>query len=382
MSTESGNTTPLTFSLDIHHISQIPDYIERQNYVLNLFDKMNDADIDLEDYYGMMTTADAYANSLVDSPEPQPYLSQVNVTDDVTLSQEIVEHRAYAQAVYPSNTFHREWQFAVEKELNSLTENNKWTLVPMPSDMHIIGCLWIFKLKRDSSGRILKFKARVCARGDQDTYEIDYSETFAPTLRYTTLRVLQSIACSFDLEIEQFDVVIAFLKAHVDYDIYMCSPHGLKVISPNGVKLVCKFNKSLYGVKQAPRSWQSLLSSWLVSCGFRQSKTDPSLYTMIHDGHLFALAVYVDDCLLIGKQSKMLTLLRHDFSSRFKIEDLGPAAWILGCNIIRNRSRVTFYLVQNQYLNDVLQKFGMSECTQLSTPMSTNPSKSVTTAIC
>jgi len=72
----------------------------------------------------------------------------------------------------------------------------------MPLDKHIFGCLWILKIKRDSSGWILKFKAHVCARGDQQTYEIDYNETFAPTLRYTTLRVLLSIACSFDLEIE------------------------------------------------------------------------------------------------------------------------------------------------------------------------------------
>jgi len=71
----------------------------------------------------------------------------------------------------------------------------------MPSYKKIIGCLWIFKVKRDSDGRILKFKARVCARGDQQTYEVDYNETFAPTLRYTTLRMLLSIASSFDLEI-------------------------------------------------------------------------------------------------------------------------------------------------------------------------------------
>jgi len=96
--------------------------------------------------------------------------------------------------------------------------------------MHIIGCLSIFKIKRDSRGRILKFKARVCARGDQHTYEIDYNETFAPTLRYTTLRALLSLACSFDFEIEQFDVVSAFLNARVDDDIYMHSPLGLKIV--------------------------------------------------------------------------------------------------------------------------------------------------------
>ena len=184
------------------------------------------------------------------------------------MSQEFVEPRSYAHAVNPSNKFHKEWQFAVQKKLNSLTTNNTWTLVPMAFDKHIIRCLWILKIKRDSSGRILKFKARVCARGDQQTYEIDYKETFAPTRWYTTLRVLLSIACSFDLEIEPFDVVTTFLNAHVDEGIYMYSPPGLKFVYPNEVKLVCKLSKSLYGIKQTPRSWRSLLSSWLISYGF------------------------------------------------------------------------------------------------------------------
>jgi hypothetical protein len=96
----------------------------------------------------------------------------------------------------------------------------------MPLDKRVIGSLWIFKLKRDSNGKVLKFKARVCARGDQQTYEVDYNDTFAPTLRYTTLRVLLSLACSLDLEIEKFDVVTAFLNVDVAEDIYMHPPPG------------------------------------------------------------------------------------------------------------------------------------------------------------
>jgi hypothetical protein len=108
-SVESGNTTPLTCASYIHCITPIPDSIERQDYVLNLFHKVDDADIDLEDYCGIMAEADAHhADSFVDSPEPQAYFSEVNITDDITLSHEIVEPRMYAQAVHSSNTFHRE----------------------------------------------------------------------------------------------------------------------------------------------------------------------------------------------------------------------------------------------------------------------------------
>ena len=150
----------------------------------------------------------------------------------------------------------------------------------MPLDKRVIGSLWIFKLKRDSNGKVLKC---VCARGDQQTYEVDYNETFAPTLRYTTLRVLLLLACSLDLEIEQFDVVTAFLNADVDEDIYMYPPPGLTGTSTHGQRLVCKLKRSLYGIKQTPRSWQALLSSWLLSYGFCQSKADPSLYTLLRN---------------------------------------------------------------------------------------------------
>jgi len=77
----------------------------------------------------------------------------------------------------------------------------------------------------------------------------------------------------------------------------------------------------------------------------------------------FRHGLITNNGLLIGKQRRILTLFEQDFSSRFKIEDLGPAFWILGCNIIRNRSCGTLHLVQTQYLKGVLQEFGMSECT-------------------
>jgi len=73
--------------------------------------------------------------------------------------------------------------------------------------------------------------------------------------------------------------------------------------------------------KQAPKPWQTLLSSWLISYGFCQSKSDPSLYTLIHDGHMFAQVAYVDECLLIEKKCKFLKVFKHNFylDLKFKI---------------------------------------------------------------
>ena len=85
--------------------------------------------------------------------------------------------------------------------------------------MRVIGCSWKYTVKRASSGSILKYKARLVARGDMQ--DLDYTSVFAPTYRYNTLRVLLALACYHDLEIEQMDVVTAFLNADVTSDIYM-----------------------------------------------------------------------------------------------------------------------------------------------------------------
>ncbi len=95
----------------------------------------------------LVTDVDAHADSLVDFPEPQAYFSHVTVTNTFTSRQEIVEPRTYAQAIHPSNKFHKEWQFANGKELDSFTQNNTRTFVLMLVDKHIIGCLWIYTTK-------------------------------------------------------------------------------------------------------------------------------------------------------------------------------------------------------------------------------------------
>ena len=93
------------------------------------------------------------------------------------------------------------------------------------------------------------------------------------------------------------------------------------------------------------------------------------MYTLLRNDQLFALTIYVDDFLLIGRNCQFLVDFKHDFSFRFKMEDLGPASWILGCSIIRDKSRGTLSLGQTQYFKDVLSDFGMSECSSVSTPM-------------
>jgi hypothetical protein len=266
-----------------------------------------------------------------------------------------------------------QWTKAIASEYQSHIANKTWSLVDYPQNAKIIGSMWRFKVKRDADGSIIKYKARLCARGDQQTSGVDYSETFAPTVRYTTLRVLLALACYHDLEVEQFDVVSAFLNADVQETVYMHQPEGFHQFDPNGRKMVCKLNRALYGIKQAPRAWNSCVTEWLENYGFSQSRVDPGIYTTIYKGHLYVLAIYVDDCLLIGRSGSFIVDFKRDFSAEFKIEDLGPVSWLLGCSIERDRKLRTLCIRQRQYIVDILDLFNMSDCMSVGTPMTTKP---------
>jgi histone deacetylase 1/2 len=190
------------------------------------------------------------------------------------------------------------WEKAIESEYLSLITNLTWDLVKYSGTMKVIGCMWKFKLKRDTSGSIKKYKARMVARGDQQ--EPDWNSVFAPTVRYTSLRVILAIACCNDWEIEQMDVVSAFLNANVESEIYMEQPEGYIAYGDKGQPLVCHLRKALYGIREAPKAWNSLVTEWLVDYGFTQSLVDPGVFTFNHGPLLYIVALYVDDSILVG----------------------------------------------------------------------------------
>jgi hypothetical protein len=137
--------------------------------------------------------------------------------------------------------------------------------------------------------------------------------------------------------------------------------------------VMCKLNRALYGIKQAPRAYDSCFTEWLENYGFTQSRVDPGIYTTIYKGHLYVLAIYVDGCLLIGRSGSFIVEFRKDFSSEFKIGDLGPDSWLLGCSIERDRKLRTLCIRQRQCIVDILDLFNMAGCISVGTPMTTKP---------
>lgn len=264
------------------------------------------------------------------------------------------------------------WQKAMDDELQSLKENQTWTLVDLPRDKKPIQCKWVFKIKRDSDGKISKYKARLVAKGFTQVRGVDYNETYSPVVRSSTLRLLFSLAVEYDWDIDQWDVTTAFLYGKLKEDIYMLQPVG--AITKGQETKVCKLKRSLYGLKQASNAWFNELDREMLSLGFTQSKIEPCLYQKLlgdRDRDRIVIVIYVDDififCSDIHKKEK--EKLKTELLKKFKVKDLGHARHVLGMRLRRDENNI--YLDQEQYVINVLKDFEMTDCKPVNTPMET-----------
>jgi hypothetical protein len=138
----------------------------------------------------------------------------------------------------------------------------------------------VFKIKRKADGSIERFKARLVAKGFDQQSGIDYTETFSPMIKASTIRVILALAVHFDWPIRQLDVSNAFLQGSLGEEVYMEQPPGFVQTTPPDQ--VCKLHKDIYGLKQAPRAWFTRLSNFLLELGFKGSLVDTSLFIYLH----------------------------------------------------------------------------------------------------
>ncbi|GJZ57869.1 retrovirus-related pol polyprotein from transposon TNT 1-94 [Tanacetum coccineum] len=127
----------------------------------------------------------------------------------------------------------------------------------------VITLKWIYKVKLDELGGILKNKARLVARGYRQEEGIDFEESFAPVARLEAIRIFLAFTTHMNMVIYQMDVKIAFLNGNLREEAYVSQPDGF--MDPDNLNHVYKLKKALYGLKQAPRAWYDMLSSFLIS---------------------------------------------------------------------------------------------------------------------
>ena len=254
------------------------------------------------------------------------------------------------------------WKEAMESELSSQQENGTWTLTPLPANKNCVSSKWVFTHKRDVHGKIIRHKARLVAVGTTQRYGVDYDDTFAPVVRWETIRLLLSIGLQNSWPVDQLDVTTAFLYGEIDYDIYMRQPPGF--IDPKHPNYVCKLKKSIYGLKQSPRIWNETLTKAVVAFGLIQSELDPCIFYS-SERDLFFIE-FVDDILITGTEPKRQAL-KEELGKRFKIKDEGPVNHFLNVSIIRDGNQ--FSLNQKAYVEKLLERFGMERAHTCPLPM-------------
>ena len=262
-----------------------------------------------------------------------------------------------------------EWKEAMQNEIDSLKKHEVWDLVKLPAGRKAIGSKWIFKCKTNAEGDVERYKARLVAQGFNQKYGIDYEETFSPVVRFESVRTVLSLAANLGFKLHQMDIKTAFLNGELEEEIFMKQPEGF--IEEGKEEMVCKLKRSIYGLKQSARCWNTELDQKLRSLGFTQSKNDPCIYTRITGGELFVIAVYVDDIIQAGKNEKEIQEVKKSISEKFDAVDMGPLHYFLGVKVKQNE-KGDVWIGQPSYIQTLLRKFRMEDCNPAETPADAN----------
>lgn len=131
-------------------------------------------------------------------------------------------------------------------------------------------------IKYDEHGVPLRYKARIVAKGFAQVEGVHFTETYAPTAKFTSIRTVLAMTVTMNLKLHQMDVTTAFLYAPIDAEIYVSQPEGHEVKGKED--FVWKLKKALYGLKQSPHLWNQVLNGFLKSQGFTQTNADACVY--------------------------------------------------------------------------------------------------------
>ncbi|KAI3714975.1 hypothetical protein L6452_21938 [Arctium lappa] len=220
------------------------------------------------------------------------------------------------------------WIEAMQEELLEFKLQDVWDLVDLPKGHRAIGTKWIFRNKKDERGIVSRNKARLVAQGYTQEEGIDYEKFFAPVARVEAIRL--------------------FLA----YASYM------------------KFKKALYGLHQAPRAWFDTRSTYLLGNGFERGIIDKTLFIKISKKDTLLVQIYVDDIIFGSTKDQMCRDFEELMHKSFKMSSMGELTFFLGLQVKQQKDGI--FISQSKYVQDILDKYGLSDSKPASTPMETH----------
>jgi hypothetical protein len=258
------------------------------------------------------------------------------------------------------------WEQAIIEELNSIRENGTEILVPKPAGKNVVKSKFVFDIKKDDVGNIIKYKVRNVARGFSQIEGVDYFDTSSPVIKSSSLKILLSIIAHEDLDMEQIDVKTAFLIPTLKREIYMQQVSGYEDVEyPD---YVWKLNKAIYGLKQSGFEWNAEADTRKRELGFQPSTMDPCVYTRGIGKKRMLVGIYVDDGIIAGGSKKDRSNVITHLQKYLEVKQLGEPEVFVSITIKRERDRKRIHLSQPKQILSILEATGMMDCHAVDSP--------------
>ena len=283
------------------------------------------------------------------------------------LAQQNADSPSLRQALLSEDA--AEWEAALIKELENLEEIGTWEKVPkdkVPPTATILKSIWALKKKRLPSGKLLKYKARLCVRGDLQIKGENFWETYSPVVSWPLIRMMFILTAMFGLQSRHVDFTNAFAQSFLEEELYMELPDGFDAErNTHCLKLI----RSLYGLRQSAMNWFQTIALTLQNHGLEQSKIDPCLFF----GKGLIVVLYVDDVIIFHKDKKPIDELIKALADEFPLTDEGDVTAYLGVEVTR-RDDGSMHLRQPSSIQKLLDLIGLDDTSNPSdTPAVVNP---------
>ncbi|KAF7358895.1 Retrovirus-related pol polyprotein [Mycena sanguinolenta] len=246
------------------------------------------------------------------------------------------------------------WMEPMQKEYASLVGRETWELVDAPPGANIVACKWVYAVKYDTEGEIIKRKARLVAKGFQQIAGVDFFETYAGVVRYESLRMLWAICVEKGWVMWGMDVVSAYLNAAMKEKVYMHQPEGFVV--PGQENKVWNNWAAEYNEKMASLDWV-------------RSRADPAIRIRTTAMGTSITGTYTDDINGISSSNAAADDARAGIRSTYDVTDVPHTSTSLGMAIEYDPAAGTLSISSKAYLQRVLERYGMADCNPKSTPL-------------
>lgn len=239
----------------------------------------------------------------------------------------------------------------MDEEIENLERRDVWDLTKLPSGKQLLGCRWVYDVKKNDKGGIARFKARLVAQGYKQIKGESYEETFSPVVNFSIIRLFFSLfVVLLGWKHRQCDVTGAYLYAPLKEEIYVSQPKGYEI--PGRENLVYRLKRALYGLHQSGRAWYFELSKALTEIGLKRIEWCNCTY---FSNNSVVLLVYVDDIVIFGRNEEVIDQVLIKLNSKFDLKILGKTKKLLGVEFEESKNGLLLH--QIPYIHEVCKRF-------------------------